>query len=249
MENYSHYNALLENSKKQEKWVHDLANHLSTLNYLTRNQHLAEAEDYIQQLVSYILKSQEEDDSLQNYKKQLLNQLYMLRSLIEFQSTGDALLYIRHMHQQLDTVAPEIYCDHPLLNAVLCEKRQVCKRYLIDISYNISLPKKMDIPAPQLLSIFFNLLDNAIEACINASTQKPFIQLKTNFKGNMVSIRMLNSKNPKVEFTGKTTKENISSHGLGLQIIEDAIKDHLGYSKWMDHGSVFESILMFKISD
>ena len=48
-------------------------------------------------------------------------------------------------------------------------------------------------------------------------------------------------------FTGKTTKENSQSHGFGLQIIEETLRDHMGYSKWIDHTDTFESILMFAI--
>ena len=62
MEKMNQFDVLLQNSKKQEKRVHDLANHFSTLNYLIRNQHFPEAEHYIEQLILEFLSTQEEFD-------------------------------------------------------------------------------------------------------------------------------------------------------------------------------------------
>lgn len=247
MDKFDQYNALWKNLKNQEKRIHDFANHFSTLHYLIRNQHLAEAEQYVIALISHILTTQEETRQLEQYKKHLLYQLYTLKLLLRSEATSKLLVYIKQMHAQLDTFTPEIYCNHPILNAVLCEKKRIAIEHHINIQYSISFPEKIDMPDIKLLSIFFNLLDNGIEACIQSHAQKPFIRLKVNHKGNMLSIQMTNSKNPTIPFTGKTTKENSQSHGFGLQIIEETLRDHMGYSKWIDHTDTFESILMFAI--
>lgn len=249
MDKYSQYDALWDDLKKQEKRIHDFANHLSTLHYLIRNQHLEEAEHYIVELIQHILSFQEEYEQLEHYKKYLLYQLYSLKSLLRSEATSDLLIYIKQMHSHLDTFTPEIYCNHPILNAVLCEKKRRAIKHHIDIHYRISLPPKMDIPDPQLLSIFFNILDNAIEACEQSQCLRPFIRLNVHYKGNMLSVRMINSKNPNIPFTGKTTKEDTEFHGFGLQIIEKTVKEHFGHCKWIDHQDTFEAILMFAVAN
>ena len=79
MEKMNQFDVLLQNSKKQDKRVHALANHFSTLNYLIRNQHFPEAEHYIEQLILEFLSTQEEFDQLEHYKKHLLYRLYSLK--------------------------------------------------------------------------------------------------------------------------------------------------------------------------
>lgn len=247
MDKINPYDALLQNSKKQEKRVHDFANHFSTLNYLIRNQHFCEAEHYIEQLIADLLSTQEEFDQLEHYKKHLLYQLYNLKLLLRSEATDAMLGHIHEIHKQLDTLIPEIYCDHALLNAVLCKKKREAIKHHINISYAISSPKEVSMPDPQLASVFFNLLDNAIEACRQSQTQKPFIQLKVGHKGNMLSIWMLNSKNPNISFSGKTTKIDKNQHGFGLEIIDDIVRSRSGYIQYKDLGDTFESRLMFEI--
>lgn len=247
MEKMNQFDVLLQNSKKQEKRVHDLANHFSTLNYLIRNQHFPEAEHYIEQLISEFLSTQEEFDQLEHYKKHLLYRLYSLKHLLRSETTDIVLGYIHQIHRQLDTLIPEIYCDHALLNAILCKKKLEAIEHHININYVISFPKEISIPDPQLASVFFNLLDNAIEACQQSQIQKPIIQLKVGYKGNMLSIHMLNSKNPTIRFSGKTTKSDDKRHGFGLKIINNIVQSRLGYVQYKDLGDIFESRLMFEI--
>ena len=247
MEKMNPYDALLKNSKKQEKRVHDFANHFSTLNYLIRNQHFPEAEHYIEQLITDLLSTQEEFDQLEHYKKHLLYQLYSLKLLLRSETTDTMLGHIRQMHTQLDALIPEIYCDHSLLNAVLCKKKREATERHVEVDYIIAFPKETSIPDPQLVSVFFNLLDNAIEACVQAQIQKPFIRLKVGYKGNMLSIHMVNSKDPMISFSGKTTKIDQLHHGFGLQIIDDIVRSRLGYVQYKDLGDTFESRLMFEI--
>ena len=134
-----------------------------------------------------------------------------------------------------------------MLNTIFHEKQRNADEKNISIEYAISLPEAFSIPQNELASIFFNLLDNALEACEHSDTHAPFIQLKTTFHGNFLSIHMQNSKNPTKVFNQKTTKKNRQLHGFGLSIIEDIVFSHNGYATWMDHGPTFESILMLEI--
>lgn len=64
---------------------------------------------------------------------------------------------------------------------------------------------------------------------------------------NYLVIRMQNSKNPKQEFTHATTKEDFSSHGLGLSIIEEICQRYDGVYEWKDQGEEFVSAVLLRL--
>ena len=93
-------------------------------------------------------------------------------------------------------------------------------------------------------------LDNAIEACLQSGSQKPFIRLSTEFSGECLSIYLHNTKNPEQIFNHQTTKKEshtpLPSHGFGLSIIEDICRKYDGAYQWLDRTDYFDSIVLLK---
>lgn len=93
-------------------------------------------------------------------------------------------------------------------------------------------------------------MDNAIEACLQSGSQKPFIRLSTEFSGECLSIYLHNTKNPEQIFNHQTTKKEsyypLPSHGFGLSIIEDICQKYDGAYQWLDRTDYFDSIVLLK---
>ena len=102
---------------------------------------------------------------------------------------------------------------------------------------------------PLLISLFSNLLDNAIESCQMASSLNPKIELSIDYKGDFLIIFMQNTKETALIFNSlarKTTKSDSLSHGFGLSIIEEIVKSYDGFCEWEDRGNIFESRIMLR---
>ena len=142
------------------------------------------------------------------------------------------------------------YCQDNLIQAILEGKKLWAEQYHIQVSYEIFLPDKLSIEITDLCSVFFNLMDNAIEACLQSGSQKPFIRLSTEFSGKCLSIYLHNTKNPEQIFNHQTTKKEsynpLPSHGFGLSIIEDICQKYDGAYQWLDRTDYFDSIVLLK---
>ena len=143
------------------------------------------------------------------------------------------------------------YCQDNLIQAILEGKKLRAEQYHIQVSYEIFLPDKLSIEITDLCSVFFNLMDNAIEACLQSGSQKPFIRLSTEFSGECLSIYLHNTKNPEQIFNHQTTKKEshtpLPSHGFGLSIIEDICWKYDGAYQWLDRTDYFDSIVLLKL--
>ena len=115
---------------------------------------------------------QEQDYSLQirrqdtrDFQTKTVQELQNFQILLEqgkYEQTDTA---IRNLNQTFQKDRFHPYCQNNLLQAILEGKRLRAEQEHIQISYEILLPEKISINTTDLSSIFFNLLDNAIEAC------------------------------------------------------------------------------------
>lgn len=174
-------------------------------------------------------------------------QLRDLKKFISNQNPSQIQHHMESMAFSLQNKQPYYFCNNALLNAIFHEKQNIAKSQNISINYAISLPTQISVSQSELASLFFNLLDNAIEACNRSSNPNPSISLNVFFKDNILSIQMINSKNPKISFDKKTFKKDSITHGLGLSIVEDIVHSHHGHVSWIDQGDIFESVLMLNI--
>lgn len=104
-------------------------------------------------------------------------------------------------------------CQDSLINAILADKRFLAMQKNIKVTYEVLLPEKSNIPASELSSIFFNLLDNGIESCNASGSESPFISVTSKMSAGFLTVHMQNSKDPKKTFNHKTSKKDILNHG------------------------------------
>ena len=115
---------------------------------------------------------QEQDYSLQirrqdtrDFQTKTVQELQDFQILLEQGKYEQADTAIRNLNQTFQKDRFHPYCQNNLLQAILEGKRLRAEQEHIQVSYEILLPEKISINTTDLSSIFFNLLDNAIEAC------------------------------------------------------------------------------------
>ena len=199
---------------------------------------------------------QEQDYSLQirrqdtrDFQIKTVQGLQDFKSLLEQEKYEQADTAIRNLNQTFQKERFHPYCQNNLLQAILEGKRLRAEQKHIQVSYEILLPEKISINTTDLSSIFFNLLDNAIEACSSSGNPDPEIRLSANISNGFLTVYMHNTKNPMQTFTHKTTKSEPGAHGYGLSIIEDICQKYNGSYQWIDHNNTFDSIVLLQIKN
>lgn len=138
------------------------------------------------------------------------------------------------------------YCDNKIIDIILHSKELECQQNGIHFYHNILIPDSLDIPSSKLISLFFNLLNNGIEACKHCEQENPVIALSIDYRGDFLFISMENSKAITITFDHNTTKDQPFYHGFGLSIIEEIVQELDGFCKWEDKNHSFHSTLMLR---
>ena len=208
------------------------------LAFLQKQKQLKQEQDYSLQI---------RRQDTQDFQAKTAQGLQDFQSLLKQGKYEQADAAIRNLNQTFQKERFHPYCQNNLLQAILEGKRLRAKQEHIQVSYEILLPEKISIETTDLSSIFFNLLDNAIEACNASGNPDSEIRLSANISNGFLTIYMHNTKNPLQSFTHKTTKSEPGSHGYGLSIIEDICQKYNGSYQWIDHGTIFDSIVFLQM--
>ena len=128
-----------------------------------------------------------------------------------------------------------------MLEAVVHAKEKICADSGIDFSVETSgTVSRLD--SIETVSLFGNILDNAIEACVASGAEHPYIKGSVTAAANIISIDIANSKRPEPAFRGgrlRTTKKDAASHGFGTKQIASIAAKHNGTVEMTDGGDEF----------
>ena len=107
-----------------------------------------------------------------------------------------------------------LYCNIPVINAVLSEKHKDCEVAGISLSVDLRLPNAIAVEPMHLCSIFCNILDNAIAACRRANNaDKSVISLSSQSDGDYLIIK---ARNP-----SEIPKKTAPGRGYGSRILAE----------------------------
>lgn len=188
-----------------------------------------------------LIKRRQETLAMQQSMKE---KLHTYEALMNEGSYEEATLYLEELASTFQKERFRPICSDTLLNAILTSKRQKAVQYNIQTSFQLLIPENLNIESSDLSSIFFNLMDNAIESFQTSHSDKPFINITARQTANFFTIHMINSKDPAIKFNGKTSKADSWSHGFGLSIIKEITSKYDGSCQWIDNGEEFQSVVM-----
>ena len=142
--------------------------------------------------------------------------------------------YISSIYEQESEAQFVEYTDSNMLNILLTKKKDECSKnnislYIDPIQAHMSFINDVDI-----VSLFSNLINNAIEGCYNSEEKKIYLNIHTSNE-NFIVIKCENTSNTKpLVIYGKlrTHKNNKEFHGIGMHSIRKIIKKYNGSLKW-----------------
>lgn len=180
---------------------------------------------------------------MRGYKHDFHHHLQTLKGQLESGEVERALSYIDELDEQLQNVDTLLKTGNITLDAILSAKLSQAKEKNIHVSIKANVPDKLTLTDVELSIIVGNLLDNAIEACLNVPGEKErFLRIFMGMKGKMLYFSMLNSAGEKRKKRGSLFASHKSGvHGFGLRRAEAILKKHDGWCKYNSEEGAFTS--------
>ncbi len=139
--------------------------------------------------------------------------------------------YLSELLPQFEGYETQVRTGNDAVDAILSEKIQ--RAYPDGIRFNVCLDlSTLDhIKTVDLITIFGNAVDNAIEALRNVEGDEKFVFIKSSVFANNVILRFQNSYAGNVEMKNGmpvTSKKNAEMHGIGISSIRNAVSRYGG---------------------
>ena len=130
----------------------------------------------------------------------------------------------RIVESGLNTVQKIVFTSNDVFNAIINTKLALCKERGIITSINISDEAVQYIESSDIVIIFGNIFDNAIEAA--EKTEEKIIILDVRLQGEYISICMENSFDHRFSNVNlKTSKMDKTIHGIGIKNVCKVIEE------------------------
>lgn len=173
----------------------------------------------------------------------------LLSSLAEKGDIGSVQTHLAEYEASLAENTPVYYCANAALNALFAYYYEMTVSAGIGTDWHIELPEPLPATELDMVSLFGNLMENAIDGCRTAPEGGRYFCLTTEIRhGNRLYIVSTNSFDGKVQ-KGKdgyrSTKH--SGNGIGLTAIAAAAEKYGGSAQASNSGTEFFVDVMLKI--
>lgn len=159
--------------------------------------------------------------------------------------------YIKSINIYNDEISIINYTKNKVLNILFSEKQKICINKGIDFKIHASDIELGFIQDIDIVSIFSNLLNNAIESCDKSERKIIYVNIY-KMNSSFLVIKIDNSCDEKpVEENGfyKTTKISRGEHGIGLNSVVKTVKKYKGdlRMEYDSENKIFSSVIMIPI--
>lgn len=159
--------------------------------------------------------------------------------------------YIRLLLQDTVDHRPQdvAHSGNVVVDAIVNHKYSQAHRNGIEFEVSIYLPSTLPFRAGHLAIVFGNLLDNAMNACLEMETGKRWVNLEAVYTKEVLMVSVCNSSpDRKKDRNGRyaTTKSDQRIHGLGISSVEQAVESYHGQLEveYRD-GAFYSAVVMY----
>ena len=135
--------------------------------------------------------------------------------------------YLDMLDDDLTNVETVIKTGNRMADAILNSKLSIAMEQHIKVKAEANIPVALTVSELDLCIIIGNLLDNAIDACLELPIEERLIRIYMEMKGNYLYFALTNTASGKKKKHFKTTKGE--GHGLGIARIDAIVKKYGGY--------------------
>ena len=160
------------------------------------------------------------------------NHLQTIAGLSEDGGESKIHEYVQQLMEMPEMKSSVTYCSQPVLNVILGQYQEICKKKSIQFGVDIRKDSVDYITVDDLTALFGNLLKNAVEAAAGVSEAYIDVTANYNYKSKQTFISVENSVlHPPVFDRDRrliSQKKDGGLHGVGIKSIQRAAEHYQG---------------------
>ncbi len=147
--------------------------------------------------------------------------------------------YLDMLDDDLTNVETVIRTGNRMADAILNSKLSLAAQKEIRVKAEAQIPVSLSVSELDLCIVIGNLLDNAMDACMELPPAERLIRVYMEMKGNYLYLALTNTAAGEKKKTFHTTKG--SGHGFGIARVDAVVKKYGGYVKRASEDGAFST--------
>ena len=188
----------------------------------------------------YMIKSQSEyfdnliknDRETRKFRHDMRAHISALREFAYESDDARMLEYLSDMEEKSNSMKAKRYTGNMAVDAIINELKHQKDEKGICFVFDGMLKAGEEVSDFELCTIFYNIIQNAIEGCLKVDNPLRSIRVKVKNIGDKIGISVDNDTIlDEIPEDGKlkTSKEDSVNHGLGTQNVRDVVEKHDGF--------------------
>lgn len=192
--------------------------------YIIRTfQRQAEEKARLERVAENYLQVSENNAKIKEISHEIKHHLKAVSLFLNNNDYTGAQKYINTVTEEISELGVVEYTPHPLINSILTDYKNRAQKLDIKVNYSVIVSEELNIDNADICCLLTNMLENAIESCINDKNSSSFINLKIRRNGQFLFVGCENSFDAsKLKYSNGrliSSKDNSSLHGYGLNIM------------------------------
>lgn len=177
------------------------------------------------------------------------NHIQVLKAHMELCHYEEAKQYLDMLNADLATVDTVIKTGNVMVDAILNSKLTMIKEKEIQVDATAIVPQDVPFSGIDLSVLIGNLLDNAMEACVQIQNKEErFIRIYIDIVKKQLYISVSNSMNGKAKRKGlQYLSTKVGVHGFGLLRIDRIAAKYGGFINRQNEEGVFATEVMLPL--
>ncbi|MBE5877612.1 MAG: GHKL domain-containing protein [Lachnospiraceae bacterium] len=177
------------------------------------------------------------------------NHIQVLKVHMGMGQYHEATEYLEHLEKDLTTVDTVIKTGNVMVDAILNSKLAMMKERNIRVDVTAIVPQSISISGIDLSVLIGNLLDNAMEACMQLKEEERFLRIYMDILKKQLYISVTNSMDGTAKKKGNLFLTNKDGeHGFGLLRIDSIVAKYHGYINRQTESGVFATEVMLPLT-
>lgn len=209
-------------------------------NYLLKQQNELQYAGYI--------AMQHQEEEIHKLYHDIGNHINTIQVLVENGDKAEAEKYMEELEEMYQKISRDYYYDNNITSSVISQKRSYCEARSIPFTAEVQTPDTMPFEEADLMSIYSELIDAAIEGCPINTDEKKYVSIKTNIERDSFIIKVKSSKSRNEDDFRKRKRslfqrEDENVYESHLYVIDKILERIRGQREISFHKEEFEGVI------
>ena len=206
-------------------------------------EHCYQAEKQLLEMNEQLLKRQLElerkaQEEMARIRHDMRHHYLMICEYLKNSDSESLFAYLKQYQDEVDSTEPKRISANKSVNGILSAYAGYAEKEDILVKMNVSVAERLAIRDIDLVAILANILENAIQGCIQSRKEQQEIRIDITQKGHKIVIQCRNSSADNIRFH-KGLPQSVRGGGIGTSSIVKTASRYDGETDFQVENGMF----------